>query len=261
MYINKAVATKMESCVKQSHIEVTHLHPNGKLLEIKGGAACFSGFDSFLTQVIGWGFSTEPADFKSEIELIEQFYKTANHFRVDIEISPYVGHHLPIFLSQRGYKITELNNVSCLDLDDYCSKPLDTDHLHIREIKSSEIDEWAKRVAIGFGFPEAREQFALYVMAKGVTAFAVFDKDNIVAGATIAMHGDICDLGVTSTLPIYRGQGLQKQLAITRLNYAKQQGMSLATVTTEPGSISDINLQKIGFRCAYTRTKLTLSLK
>ena len=72
------------------------------------------------------------------------------------------------------------------------------------------------------------------------------------------MHGDFCDLGVTSTLPAYRGKGLQKQLVKIRLSAAKRQGLSWATVTTEPGSVSDINVQKVGFHCAYTRIKMTL---
>ncbi len=84
------------------------------------------------------------------------------------------------------------------------------------------------------------------------------EREKIVAGATVALHGEVCDLGVTSTIPAYRGKGLQKQLLLTRLNFAKKNGLVLATVTTEPGTISDLNIQKSGFRCAYTRIKMTL---
>lgn len=52
--ITKDLATQMESCIKQTHIEVTQQYPQGKILEINGGAACFSGFDSYLSQVVGW---------------------------------------------------------------------------------------------------------------------------------------------------------------------------------------------------------------
>ena len=74
------------------------------------------------------------------------------------------------------------------------------------------------------------------------------------------MHGCVADLGVTSTLPAYRNLGLQKLLLKERLQFAQNNGISLATVTTEPGSISALNVQKIGFHCAYTRIKLTLAL-
>lgn len=248
----------MESCIKQTHIEVTKLYSDGRILEISGGAACFSGQESYLSQVVGWGFNTPSKQFKAEIECIENFYKKLNHLRVDIELCPFVGNELTVFLSQRGYHISELNNVSVQDLKTYQPIVFNDHSLVIREIEPGEINEWATRIARGFGAPEAKEQFIHYVQSKGVSAFAAYDKDMIVAGATIAMHGDFCDLGVTSTLPEYRGKGLQKQLLLSRLNFAKQHDLSWATVTTEPGSISDENVQKMGFCCAYTRIKMTL---
>lgn len=259
MYVTKDLTARMEACIKQTHIEVTRQYPQGTLLDVNGGTACFSGFDSFLSQVVGWGFHTKSRYFKKEIEIIEHFYKSLAHSRVDIELCPYVGNDLMIFLSERGYGVSEINNVSVLDLSSF--KPeeqLDSPYT-IRMVKSSEVDEWARRVAMGFGYPEAQEQFSHYARAKGISAFAVYDGDQIIAGATIAMHEDVCDLGVTSTLPAYRGKGLQKKLLLTRLNYAKQQGLVMATVTTEPGTISDLNVQKSGFRCAYTRIKMTRS--
>ncbi len=258
MYVDKQLASRMESCIKQTHIEVTQKYTQGKILEINGGAACFSGFDSFLSQVVGWGFATTPKQFKSEITTIEQFYKSLGHQRVDIELCPFTGNELAVFLNNRGYGIAELNNVSALDLKSYKIETLFDDEFIIREVREHEIEIWAKKVAAGFGFPEAQKQFSRYARAKGVTAFAVLIEDQIIAGATIAMHDAVCDLGVTSTLPAYRGKGLQKKLLLTRLNFAKQQGLELATVTTEPGTVSDLNVQKIGFRCAYTRMKMAL---
>jgi len=257
MFITKNITNQIEACIKQTHIEVTKQYTQGRIFEIHGGAACFSGNDSFLSQVIGWGFATKPKQFKDEIESIESFYKSVNHQRVDIELCPFVGNDLVLFLSERGYGITELNNVSVLDLKMYKRVDVVDDGFIIKEVHSEELAEWANRVAAGFGYPEAEEQFTHYARAKGVSAFAVYSQDKIIAGATIAMHGDVCDLGVTSTIPAYRGRGLQKKLLYTRLNFARQHGMSLATVTTEPGSISDLNIQKSGFRCAYTRIKMS----
>ncbi|WP_172459547.1 GNAT family N-acetyltransferase [Legionella quateirensis] len=259
MYVTKELTARMEACIKQTHIEVTRQYAHGTFLDVNGGTACFSGFDSFLSQVVGWGFHTKSRYFKTEIELIENFYKSLAHSRVDIELCPYVGNDLMIFLSERGYAVSEINNVSVLDLSSLKTGEHLDSHYTIREVSSIEVDEWAKRVAMGFGYPEAQEQFSHYARAKGIRAFAVYDEDQIIAGATIAMHGDVCDLGVTSTLPAFRGKGLQKKLLLTRLQYARQHGLAIATVTTEPGTISDLNVQKSGFRCAYTRIKLTRS--
>ncbi len=259
--ITKDLASQMEGCIKQTHIEVTKQYPVGKILEINGGAACFSGIDSYLSQVVGWGFSTKTEQLVTEIKAIEDFYRIQKHTRVDIELCPFTGNELAVFLSKRGYRITELNNVSTLYLPNYhsASDKVNTTFM-IREVEPHQLNAWSTRVALGFGYPEAQKQFYHFANAKGATAFAVYDQGLIVAGALIATHGDFCDLGVTSTLPAYRGKGLQKLLLKTRLNFAKEQGVSWAMVTTEPGTVSDANVQKTGFSCAYTRVKLTLEL-
>src|ERR1700751_6156796 len=114
MIMTKALAMQMESCIKQSHIEVTAQYPEGCILEISGGAACFSCFDSYLSQVVAWGFATKPRHYLSDLKQIEQFYQACHHQRVDIELCPFVGNELAVFLSKRGYQVTELNNVSAL---------------------------------------------------------------------------------------------------------------------------------------------------
>lgn len=255
--VTKNLAAQMESCIKQTHMEVTQQYSFGTILEINGGAACFSGFNSYLSQVVGWGFSTQLRRFRDEIETIEHFYQTLNHRRVDIELCPFVGNDLTIFLSQRGYCISELNNVSLLDLKTYQPINCLADPLLIREIEIPKMKLWAKKVALGFDAPEAERQFLRYAQSKSVRVFGVYDGNQIVAGATLALHNDFCDLGVTSTLPAYRGKGLQKKLLQARLKVAQQEGLSWAMVTTEPGTVSDSNVQKVGFRCAYTRIKMT----
>lgn len=258
MLVTKTLAEAIESCIKQTHIEVTRQYPCEQIMEINGGAACFSGFQSFLSQVVGWGFLTNPKQIKAEIRTIEHFYKSLHHPRVDIELCPYVGNEIAIVLSERGYKISELNNVSVLDLTTYSILNIAEEPFVIKEIAASEFGIWAKKVALGFGYPEAENQFNYYAKAKGIKVFAAYFEGKIVAGATIALHGEVCDLGVTSTLPEFRGRGLQRQLLIARLNNAKQSGVKIAAVTTEPGTVSDRNIQKMGFHCAYTRVKMTL---
>lgn len=227
-------------------------------MEISGGAACFAGVDCFFSQVIAWGFLSKPKQFLSEIELIEQFYLQLNHPRVDIELCPLVGSNLAFFLSQRGYLISELSHVSFLDFKNYRHKHLPQDEFIVQRLVPEHFQQWAQTVAIGFNFPEAQQQFLSYAQLPGVAVFAITHNGLMVAGATLAIHDDIGDLGVTSTLPAYRGKGLHKRLLFARLNYAKDLGLNLATVTTTPGSISDLNTQKAAFCTAYTRIKMTV---
>jgi GNAT superfamily N-acetyltransferase len=256
MYLTKDLALRMESCIKQTHIKMAQAHPLGKVLELGEGAACFAGYSSFFSQVIAWGFNLSVKQFKTQIQTIEQFYRSLNHTQVDIELCPLVGNDLLMALSQRGYTIAELNNVSFFDLTQH-KMVTDSTNFDIRPITTAEIETWAKKVALGFGYLEAQEQFAQYARLKEVTAFAVYEQGQIIAGGTIGIHDGVADLGVTSTLPAYRGRGVQRLLLNNRLNYAHEQHIPLAIVTTAPGSISDLNVQKVGFRCAYTRLKLT----
>lgn len=147
MYITKELALRIESCIKQSHIEVTGQYAHGQILQVNGGAACFSGFDSYLSQVVGWGFATSAKQFKTEIEQIELFYKSLKHTRVDIEFCPFVGNELACLLSERGYVLSELNNISVLDLTSYQPQDLHLDEVTIRQVERKELQEWAKEVA------------------------------------------------------------------------------------------------------------------
>lgn len=259
MYLTRELALSMESCIKQTHIEMARSHPLGKILDLGEGAACFAGFSSFFSQVVAWGFNLTKKQFNQQTHAIEHFYHALNHPHIDIELCPLVGNDLPMALCKRGYELTELNNVSFIDLVEHNvnSSP---NSFEIRSIEASEILDWSHKVALGFGYLEAQEQFAHYARLKGVTAFAVYNDGQIIAGATIAIHNNIADLGVTSTIPSYRGKGLQKLLLNHRLIYAQKRRIPLAIVTTEPGSISDLNIQKVGFRCGYTRLKFTKSL-
>lgn len=255
--ITKRDAYAIEACFQQSHRAITEQY-QGQSLDIHGGCAFFLSSDSYFSQVVGWGFDTKKSQFESEIKTIEHFYAALNHPRIDIELCPFVGNDLAIFLSQRGYKVSELNNVSVLDLSTYDLSHASNDTLAIKIISPREIALWAKTVALGFNCIDAQEQFCHYAKAKDIIAFGVYHLGALIAGGTLAMHGDICDLAVTSTLPAYRGKGIQKKLINARLHYAKSQGVRTAMVTTEPGSISDTNVQKVGFHCAYTRVKMTL---
>ncbi|ARH00798.1 GNAT family N-acetyltransferase [Legionella micdadei] len=261
MVITKELAFKIENCIKESHYRFTKQCAKGSILELGTGAAFFSGENSFFSQVIGWGFDTDQDKLISQIETIENFYHKLLHRRVDIELSPLAGNFIFSELSRRGYVISELNNISILDLTQPVRNTVPKhEEFRIQPISENHLHEWANCVALGFEYEEAREQFYLYAKTEGVTPFGAFMNNKLVAGGTIAIHQGVCDLGVTSTLPFYRGRGLQKALLDKRIEYAIHSGAGIASVTTEPGSISDLNIQKIGFQIAYTRIKLSFPL-
>jgi hypothetical protein len=63
------------------------------------------------------------------------------------------------------------------------------------------------------------------------------------------------------TIPEARKQGAQLALLDYRLRYAAEQGCDLAMMCAQPGSASQRNAERHGFRIAYTRIKWQLAEK
>ena len=73
------------------------------------------------------------------------------------------------------------------------------------------------------------------------------------------MWNGVALLAGASTVPEGRRQGAQLALLDTRLRFAASQGCDVAMMCTAPGSTSQRNAERNGFRIAYTRTKWQLS--
>lgn len=73
---------KIEFCIKQSHVNYSVVSQKnkgiGEILDANGGVACFTGHDSFLSQVVGWGFNSLAANYDQEIDQLEAFYRKKN---------------------------------------------------------------------------------------------------------------------------------------------------------------------------------------
>lgn len=67
---------------------------------------------------------------------------------------------------------------------------------------------------------------------------------------------DIATLSTTSTLPAFRGMGVQTALIGARLQAAVEAGFSLTTVMGRPGSSSERNIVRAGFQLAYTTVRM-----
>jgi GNAT superfamily N-acetyltransferase len=71
----------------------------------------------------------------------------------------------------------------------------------------------------------------------------------------LAMHDGIALLAGASTKPAHRRKGAQLALLGARLAAARRHGCDLAVMAARPGSASQRNAERHGFRIAYTRLK------
>ena len=63
-------------------------------------------------------------------------------------------------------------------------------------------------------------------------------------------------LSADTTLPPYRRRGVQRALQIERLQRAAEAGCEFAVTEARPGSDSQRNMERLGFRIAYTRVDM-----
>jgi GNAT superfamily N-acetyltransferase len=129
----------------------------------------------------------------------------------------------------------------------------------VRLIEQDEVDLWSQTAFEGWSeFTEVadfmREINQVMAQSEALLFLAELDRQPIAAGA-LTIAGDVALLAGASTIPAARRQGTQLALLEERLRYAAAQGCSVGMMVTLPGSGSQRNAERHGFRIAYTRTK------
>jgi hypothetical protein len=92
----------------------------------------------------------------------------------------------------------------------------------------------------------------------GLSFLAELDGRPIATGAMF-IHDGVALLAGASTIPEGRRQGAQLALLEGRLRYSAEQGCDIAMMCALPGSASQRNAERQGFRIAYTRIKWSLT--
>jgi len=229
-------------------------------IEVAGTYAMFDGANSPVTQTFGLGMF-EPLTPKN-LDKLETFF---NERGADVfhEVCPLADPTTFALLSERGYKPLEFSNV--------LYQPITTDlrlnasrneQIQVRLTGPDEIDLWAQTAFEGWSeFTEVadflRDLGQVVARSKSLSFLAELEGQPIAAGA-LSINGDVALLAGASTIPSARRQGAQLALLEERLRYAAEQGCTVAMMVTQPGSGSQRNSERHGFRIAYTRTKWQL---
>ena len=267
-HADHALARRLEGIEARSNaasIEAhTRLYPaNGATWQFVAGAyVLFDGPDSPLTQTFGLGLFEEATAI--DLGEIERFFATRGA-PVLHEISPLASPALLPLLGQRGYQPIEFTSVMYRDLTAAnTSEPSASPALSTRTIVAEEADEWARTAAAGW-LTEAPEEndFMLQLgqisaHSVGMTLFVAELHGEAIATASLYMHEGVALLAGASTVPAGRRQGGQAALLAARLHHAYAHGCTLAAMGALPGSQSQRNAERYGFRLAYTRIKWQL---
>ena len=226
-------------------------------IEVAGAYAMYDGVTSPCTQSFGLGLF-DPVT-AVELEVIERFFKERGA-PVFHEVSPIADPALLVLLNERGYKPFELTSVMFRPIRRaVTSSSSGRTRVAARLIRLDENELWAATTAQGWESPElgdfmrgmARTQSA---RTNSFSFLAEIDGRPIAAGA-LSIHEGVALLAGASTIPEGRKQGAQLALLDARLRYAAERGCNIAMMGALPGSASQRNAERHGFRIAYTRTK------
>ncbi len=124
-----------------------------------------------------------------------------------------------------------------------------------------EREAWARTAARGFSEgapPERRHEEFGRIMAEREEAILVLAwADGEPAGTgSLVIDGGVGWLSGDSTLPEYRGRGIQQAVQAHRLRLAYDAGCDLAVTEATPGGVSQRNMERLGFHVAYTHVEL-----
>lgn len=231
-------------------------------IEVAGVYAMFDTPASPVTQTFGLGlFETVTA---AELETIEQFFQQRGA-SVFHEVSPLADPALLALLNERGYQPIEFTSVMFRPIRRGVRfATLRNERISARLIGEAEQEMWAQTSARGWSesteYADMILDFARIGAQRpgGFPFLAELDGRAIATGAMSISDG-VALLAGASTIPEGRRQGAQLALLDVRLRYAAESGCDLAMMCAAPGSASQRNAERQGFRIAYTRIKWRLS--
>ena len=225
--------------------------------DVHGTYAMFDGVASPLTQTFGLAlFAPASAD---DLATLEAFF-VERGAPVFHEVSPLADPAVLPLLHARGYAPVELTSVLYRGIDEADGREEAAGPVRARRVSAGEEARWADTSARGWGeTPELaafmRDFGLVSAHAEGTRCFLAEQDGEPVAAAALAVHDGVALLAGASTRPEHRGRGAQAALLRARLRAAAEAGCTLAMMGAQPGSASQRNAERQGFRIAYTRIK------
>ena len=230
------------------------------VVEIGGGVAAFTQalFGRKLNHVTGLGLAG-PVD-EDALARLEAAYGERG-LGVEIDLCPHADARVLALLARRGYVVNAFSNSYARTLDDVRERTapgieiLQGEAAHALFVQAS-IDGFSLQAQ-----PRPRELLAALAriaQAREDTALFVARVDGRVAGSAglsvmDTPRGRVGELHIASTLPEYRGRGVQSALLQARLAAARDAGCALVFVGARPANTSARNVERAGFGLAFTK--------
>jgi GNAT superfamily N-acetyltransferase len=215
----------------------------------------YAGPHGVVNRAAGLGMSGPVMD--AQVDVVEKFFRSRGA-PVMIDICPLADKSLIDLLRSRHYSLHSFMNIYALPLDDAIGNPPEPQGIRIERVAPTDLDLWVSVTARGFEGTETPGAQAFDILNPNARAaharcFLAWIGDEPVGGGGMYVHNGVAEFGGAATRIAYRGRGVQSALLRHRLAAAYAEGCDLATTTTRPGSDSQRNIERAGFRLVYTK--------
>jgi len=223
-----------------------------------GGYMFYAGPGSPLNRAVGLGMAGPVAE--AGLALVEQFYHSRGALP-RLDLCPLADESLLALLLEAGYRLERFYNVLAYPLPQTPIPVSPPPEVRISRAGPAEADLWIITTAQGFTEQEQPPEDALEILgpnfhSANAACFLAWVGDQPAGGGGMYTYGGVTEFGGASTRPAFRKRGIQTALLFARLAAAQEMGCDLAISLTEPGSDSQRNLERLGFRLAYTKVTM-----
>jgi len=228
-------------------------------LEVAGGVAFYYGSASPLSQALHVGMAGPVT--ADEFQMLESFFFGLGAPAV-VSLCPYADAGLVGLLGRHRFRISHFEHTLVRAVPPDGPPEVEVPSgVTVEEAAAPCRRLWARTLMEGFADteplnPDMVEMFEVFAGAEGETAFLARVEGVPVGAAAMAVDAGTAMLFGDSTLPPWRGRGVHGALIAGRLRQAARAGCELAAAAAMPGSASQRNYERHGFRIAYTKAIL-----
>jgi ribosomal protein S18 acetylase RimI-like enzyme len=225
---------------------------SGDVMPWGGGQAVCVGADNPYSQCTGAGL--EGPIGEEEFIALDQFF-AAHGSEVEMKVCPIADTTFRQMVLDRAERLHEFESI--LIREPSLSTPDWPSEIEIREVGRGEEELYARTVLTGFftnGYPDALMEAAkASCRTMNAIGYIAYIDDEVAGAASLGVACGIVSLQGGSVLPEFRRRGVHQALQLARVQAARKFEPSAITMSAEPGSVSHMNAQKLGFEVAYTR--------
>lgn len=265
IHADSTLARRLEGLIRAEFLRLAAVAPEVlpgvpvECIEVGSGVALWLGENSPVNLAMGLGMDG-PAE-EPQLERVEAFYHDRGAQAV-LSLCPLAHPPLLEDLGRRGWHASGFEHLLILELPDDVggSETFPPTGVEVRVCRQEERELWASLAAQGLSAPGRLEQrhedfgAIMAVREDAVLSLAWVGKTPVATGA-LTLAGGVGWLSGDSTLPEYRRRGIQQAVQRHRLLLAKAAGCDLAVTEALPGGTSQRNMERVGFRVAYTHVE------